>query len=151
MQRFGRRIDAAVGRAMHGQRADTHPQTQWAEAAFVPARGKLFGKKWYFLSSLAACEVLVPWDASGKIGTFFGARDLALDDFVTGEESSPKRSAVIDPGQATGLHTTTDLPREGLRQCRSPFSLGEGGPEAVCRCRKTLYGGRASGFEQVTS
>jgi hypothetical protein len=36
MQRFGQRIDAAVGRAMHGQRADTHPPTQWAEALFVP-------------------------------------------------------------------------------------------------------------------
>ncbi|MDA9468045.1 hypothetical protein XH87_26300 [Bradyrhizobium sp. CCBAU 53415] len=45
MQRLGRRIDAAVGRAMHGQRADTIHGAQWTEAAFVPATGQWIGKK----------------------------------------------------------------------------------------------------------
>ncbi|WP_027574317.1 hypothetical protein [Bradyrhizobium sp. WSM1743] len=91
MQRFGRRIDAAVGRAMHGQRADTHPRTQWAEAAFVPAAANTAGKSGIWRQDLAVLQ-----GAGADVGReekehFSALAVLSLDDFVTGDESLPEQ------------------------------------------------------------
>jgi len=90
MQRFGRRIGAAVGRAMHGQRADTDPRTQWAETAFVPAAVNISGKSGIWRHDLAVPAEAGP-GADREEQEHFSARAvLSLDDFVTGDESLPE-------------------------------------------------------------
>jgi hypothetical protein len=59
---------------------------------------------------------------------------FVLDDPMTGDDSSDDQfQGVATPTRKAGLHTsTTDLPREGLRHCRSPFSSsGKRFPDAA--------------------
>jgi hypothetical protein len=69
---------------------------------------------------------------------------FALDDFVTGDESwRGQFSAGRRPGRGKPVCTyqRQTFQERGLRHRRSPFRWQGCRPEAVSRCRKTLYGG----------